>query len=237
MQIDGDITRKNLISIISQNGQSILNDPKKIKNLLSDLNQGAEKKYVNIICSSLDDKVPFELLKNNDNLPYNISSEHAVQHLQDNFGITNGLAKWTVDTWGMALNIIPRTSNKTQTNFEKETPVTKTRFKSIQGKSHSFKRIDDFYIPPISAQHSINKLHVSISKNQITGKYEQNKFVRWLAIICFAISFFLILIFPNANVGASEALNRIIAWSALILCGIFFVLLAAYGGYIFRIET
>jgi hypothetical protein len=106
MQIAGDRTRENLIRIISQNDQNILEDSKKIKNLLLDLNRGEEKKEVTIICNSLEARIPFDLIKNKNNLPYKVSAERCVQHLQNISGITEELAMWTVDSWAIALKII-----------------------------------------------------------------------------------------------------------------------------------
>ena len=93
MQIDGDTTRKNLIGIISRYGQNILEDPKKLKNLLLDLNQGTEKKEVNIICNSLDDMVPFDLIKKRTIFPITLVQND----LSSVFKIVTGLLKILLD--------------------------------------------------------------------------------------------------------------------------------------------
>lgn len=106
MSIEGELTRKNLTKIISGNPRDILNDSKKIKNLLLDLNQGAEKKEVNILCYSLEDKIPLDLIKCNESVPFEIISKQLILRLQNNTGITEELAKWSVETWAIALNIV-----------------------------------------------------------------------------------------------------------------------------------
>jgi len=237
MQIEGDTTRKNLIGIISRCGQNILEDPKKLKNLLLDLNQGIEKKEVNIICNSLDDMIPFDLIKNKDNLPYEIIAERSMQRLQNSYGITEDLARWTVDTWALALNIISRNAilNK-KSSPEKKTPGIKTKLEPVQAENIPTKKTPDVYIRQVSMPLPISRPTLPQSKNQITGKYEQNKFVLLLAGICFAMPWILLKLFPSANVQSSGIFDQIIAWSSMLLIALFFVLLAAYGGYIFTLK-
>jgi hypothetical protein len=237
MQIEGDTTRKNLIRIISQYSRSILDDPKKLKNLLFDLNQGIERKEVNIICTSLEDMVPFDLIKNKDNLPYEISSEQAIRRLKNNYGITEDLARWTIETWAVALNIISPTGiphKKVQRETKKTEPKTKSEPVRIDFTTSKTKQ--DYNIRPVSTPKPTDSSPVIVSKNQITGKYEQNKFVLLLAGICLAMPFILIWLFPNAKVQSSGLLDQIIAWSSMIWIVLSFILLAAFGGYIFRLK-
>ena len=237
MQIEGDTTRNNLIRIISQYSQSILEDPKKLKNLLLDLNQGTEKKEVNIICNSLDDMIPFDLKKSKDNLPYEISSERSMRRLQNSYGITADLARWTVDTWAVALNILPFTDiiNK-KSSPEKKTPEIKTILGPTQVEFIPVKKTPEVYIYPVTTPQPNIKPIIPLSKNQITGKYEQNKFVLLLAGICFAMPFILIKLFPNAKVQSSGLFDQIIAWSSIFWIALSFALLAAYGGFIFTFK-
>ena len=172
MQIEGDTTRNNLIRIISQYSQSILEDPKKLKNLLLDLNQGIEKKEVNIICNSLDDMIPFELIKNKDNLPYEISSGRSIQRLQNNYGVTEDLARWTVDTWAVALHVITENGN-VQLNHKPVATVPVPSPKPHTGTTQSVSRpLPEVNILPKEAFHTgVN------NKSTKTGYYALGLFI------------------------------------------------------------
>jgi len=295
---EGDTTRNNLIEIISKYSQIILEDPKKLKNLLLDLNRGVEKKEVNIICSSLDEMIPFDLLKSKDYLPYDIMAEQSMRRLQNSYGVTEDLARWTVDTWAISLHVITEKSNiqlihkpatvsvpypqhqtgTTQSvsrplaelnNISKELYQNRVNNKSTKtgyyalglfilsillmssgnmflGGLGVFALMASMVLAiyfigkntnlQVYKPQSISRPTITPSKNQITGKYEKNKFVLMLAGICFAIPFILIELFPNAKVQATGLFDQMIAWSIVFWIPMSFALLAAYGGYIFTLK-
>ncbi len=176
MQIEGDATRKNLIRIISQYGQSILEDPDKLKNLLLDLNQGLEKKEVNIIGNSLDDKVPFDLLKSKDLIPYEISSERSIQRLQNSYGVTEDLARWTVNTWAIALHVITEGGNNPIKSHPATFPVPPPQHQVIITPSVTSPIPNVKIFPKVVSHKNVNK------KSDKTG---------YIALGLFIISIFL----------------------------------------------
>ena len=102
----GDIPRELLCSLIQQRGISIIHDPKNFPNFLNDYYKGQYKKERKCLTDALLEDVPKILLNKKDQLAYATVSQQLAQKLNHNLGITPELAKWTVDSWAAALEII-----------------------------------------------------------------------------------------------------------------------------------
>jgi hypothetical protein len=102
----GDVPRELLCSLIKQQGTSVICDPIKFRNLLNDFFKGQYKRERKCLSDSLLEDIPGTLLNKTNQLPYETISQQLCQKLTQNLGITFKLAKWTVDSWAVSLDII-----------------------------------------------------------------------------------------------------------------------------------
>lgn len=99
-----DRPQECLCTLLQNHGQLIFNDPT-FGNLLVDYFQGDFKKERNILLVSISEGIPGNLINKKDVLPYDILSSQLVQKLVQ-FGFTDQLAKWAVNSWAVAFGII-----------------------------------------------------------------------------------------------------------------------------------
>ena len=101
-----DIPRKLLCSLIKQQGNSIIQDPTRFRNLLNDFFHSEYRRERKCLSDSLSEDIPGILLTKRDQLSYSTLSQQLCQKLINNLGITPELARWTVDSWAAALEIV-----------------------------------------------------------------------------------------------------------------------------------
>lgn len=101
-----DIPRKILCSLIREQSTSIIYDPAKFRNLLIDYSKGKYKKERKCLSDALSEGIPEILHTKKDQLAYPVLSQQFSRKLIDDLGITHELAKWTVDSWALALGVI-----------------------------------------------------------------------------------------------------------------------------------
>jgi len=99
-----DRPQECLCTLLQNHGQLIFNDPT-FGNLLIDYFQGDFQKERNILLVSISEGIPGNLINKKDVLPYDILSSQLVQKLVQ-FGFTDQLAKWAVNSWAVAFGII-----------------------------------------------------------------------------------------------------------------------------------
>lgn len=92
--------------IISQYGDSIIQDPKRFQSLFNDHSGGRYKRELNILLQSFSVDIPSDLNKKKDQVPFDIIRPHLIKRLEENCGIDNRWAEWAVDSWAFALGII-----------------------------------------------------------------------------------------------------------------------------------
>jgi len=97
--------RTQLCLMLKQYGQTIMDEPKRCKGLLSDLApQHRLENY--LLITALEQKIVQELLTPNTLMPIDIQLERLAQSLQDAIGIEENYAYWAVESWALALNVI-----------------------------------------------------------------------------------------------------------------------------------
>lgn len=100
-----NLPRQKLSEIIRQYGYSISEDPKKCEALLRDF-CGGYRKEIAVLISALKDRVPAELLASqNSGLP-TVKISRLIKGLEENHGLTKAAAKWSVESWALALGVI-----------------------------------------------------------------------------------------------------------------------------------
>jgi len=101
-----DIPRIILCTLIREQGVQVIQNASKFQNLLIDYTKGEFKKERKCLNDSLAEGIPDTLLTKKDQLSYHQLSQQLSQKLIDNLGVTPELAKWTVDSWALALGVI-----------------------------------------------------------------------------------------------------------------------------------
>jgi hypothetical protein len=109
-----DIPRKLLCSLIKQQSISIIQDPTKFRNLLVDYSKGEYKRERKCLSDSLLEDIPQTLLAKRNQLSYATVSQQLCQKLIRDLGINPELARWTVDSWAIAIGIIHGEELKSQ---------------------------------------------------------------------------------------------------------------------------
>ena len=100
-----DLPRKILCDIISQKGKTYFEETVAFRGRLNDLCYGNYKKERRCIIDSIAESIPSALLDRKESIPYDILSAQLTDRLI-NCGFDRQLARWTVDSWAQALEII-----------------------------------------------------------------------------------------------------------------------------------
>lgn len=108
-----------LSQIILDQGISIIHEPRRVKGLLNDYCQGNYKREINILIILQDENVPQELIRNKDEIPYDISSLNIRKKILLLHAFDEIFLQWAIDSWGIALNLI---SDKEATKLDKIQP-------------------------------------------------------------------------------------------------------------------
>jgi hypothetical protein len=101
-----NLPRQKLCEIIAKHSLSLCDDPQRCEGLLRDYcNENSSE--VNIIIGSLKERIPFLLQESSDTVPRDVLIAQLTKRLEDNLSMTKDAAKWGVESWAMALEVIP----------------------------------------------------------------------------------------------------------------------------------
>lgn len=108
-----ELPRQKLQEIIARYGFNLCNDIRKCEGLLRDL-CGEYRKEISLLISALKEKIPLDLHRSTSTSNNQASKEiliaRLVKRLQNNLGLTESAAVWTVDSWAIALGVIDKPS-------------------------------------------------------------------------------------------------------------------------------
>ena len=141
--------RSNLNKIVNQYGHYIYNEPNRCESLIRDYCND-DKKARNLLITALKEKIPERLMTSKNNAEIKLKLGQLAQKLEEETGITKENAQWTVETWAIALNLIPNpeikqtlsNSNKSDkqenvvNNASSKTKTSTQKRKKNQPKSH-----------------------------------------------------------------------------------------------------
>jgi tetratricopeptide (TPR) repeat protein len=115
---DQDCIRKTMGSILKTEGVAILDNPKRVRALLSDLCAGDFKREILIIERLLEDHVHDDLLRQKETTPFEILRTNIIKRICANHPLDETLVESGTDTLAVALGIIhePIPSRHSQTN-------------------------------------------------------------------------------------------------------------------------
>jgi len=97
-----NIPRKRLCEIINTYEKTIIDHPKRFKAILNDLCQGKFRREINVIMTSLDEKIPQEIIKSKSKIPYNVLFGQLKQRLSENSYHSDDLIVWAIESWMIA---------------------------------------------------------------------------------------------------------------------------------------
>jgi hypothetical protein len=100
-----NIAREKLLQITNRFGISLCDDPRRCEGLLRDL-CGDYKREINLLISAMKEQVPANLLSSKGSIPWELLLNRLTRRLQDNLGLTEEAASWTVESWALALGVI-----------------------------------------------------------------------------------------------------------------------------------
>jgi len=101
----GDLPRRTLVELIARYGPALCDDPRRCEGLLRDL-CGVYRLEIHILVASMKEHVAADLLAQ-DALPSQMKLARLAKRLQDNQGMTDIAAVWAVNSWALALGILP----------------------------------------------------------------------------------------------------------------------------------
>jgi DNA-directed RNA polymerase subunit RPC12/RpoP len=108
-----DIPRQKLVELVSRFGPQVSEDAKRCEGLLRDF-CGDHKREITILVAAIREGVTVELRVSQGAIPQDVLLERCSQRLHSNLGLVPHLARWSVETWALALGVI---STKELTNL------------------------------------------------------------------------------------------------------------------------
>jgi hypothetical protein len=107
-----NLPRQKLCEIIKRYGKDVCNDHKRIRGLLNDFCSGNYPE-INYLLTALEEQVYTELVVSSKTVPYEMLSARLVNRLYINRGMAEEIARWAVNSWALALGVIPYAIYKT----------------------------------------------------------------------------------------------------------------------------
>jgi hypothetical protein len=100
-----DLPREKLKYLIGQYGRSLAEDPKRCEALLRDF-CGQYRKEINVLVSAIKESVPADLSNSQNRVPSTLLLAQLTKRLEDYLAIDREAARWTVESWAIALGLI-----------------------------------------------------------------------------------------------------------------------------------
>ncbi len=99
------LPRKILCDLVGQYGPSVADDPRRLKSLLLDL-CGAHRREILLLANAAKEQVAKDLQGRSKSLPRQLLLQNLTKRLEDHLAVTEKAAKWTVESWALALGVI-----------------------------------------------------------------------------------------------------------------------------------
>jgi hypothetical protein len=106
-----DKVRESLVTIIKQYGRTICDDPRRCKGLLQDL-CGEQKREIHVLLEALNERVATEIMAASKAIPAELLITRLTQRLYENSGIAENHARWAVESWAIALELISNSKQR-----------------------------------------------------------------------------------------------------------------------------
>ena len=100
-----DQPRQTLRRLIAKYGHNLCSDAGRCEGLLRDL-CGAHRREINILIAALKERIPLDLLATQTTAPRELLLTRLAKRLEDQSAVTEGAARWAVDSWALALGVL-----------------------------------------------------------------------------------------------------------------------------------
>lgn len=110
--------------ILIKHGRSPLTDPKLCENLLKDY-CAPYKEEISLLVLAVKERVASDLLVSQDGLHRDLLRALLVKRLRKGHSLTEGDARWAVDSWGHAIRALSRSESKSSPDDTELPPITK----------------------------------------------------------------------------------------------------------------
>ena len=99
-----DFPRQKLRELVARYGRSLCDDPLRCEGLLRDL-CGQNQREIFALSQAVQDGIPSELLSSSGQLPVEVLVSRFSKRLEDRCGMNSDLARWTIESWMLALGL------------------------------------------------------------------------------------------------------------------------------------
>jgi len=128
-----NLPRQKLCEIIAKYGQSLCDEPRRCEGLLRDF-CGEHKREINVLVGALRERVAIDLISSPANIPSEVLLARLTKRLQDDLALSEDAARWAVESWALALEVI--SSAECETGIPKpEAPLSKSGVAEPSGRS------------------------------------------------------------------------------------------------------
>ncbi len=100
--------RQKLCEIIARYGHSVCEEPRRCEGLLRDF-CGGYRMEIHVLVSALKDRIAADLLSASDGIPGEVLLARLAKRLEENLGLEKEVARWAVESWGLALGKLSST--------------------------------------------------------------------------------------------------------------------------------
>ncbi len=157
-----EVVRITLAKIIARHARPPELDVRRCEGLLRDYLAGEYKKEINVLVSALREQVVADLLASDGRMPKTVLLARCARKLQDHTGIAEDLARWSVESWALALGVIAEdTSSTVEKTAPIAPPVPQAWYYTLDGRNR---------IGPVSA--------AELKKLADAGKLSPDNYVR-----------------------------------------------------------
>ena len=114
-----DVPRRTLRELIARHGTGLCSDARRCEGLLRDL-CGAHRREINILMGALEERVPLDLLAGQNSMPRGLLLSRLSKRLEEQLALTEGAARWAVDSWALALGVVTDAELEERDRAERE---------------------------------------------------------------------------------------------------------------------
>ncbi|MBA2341103.1 MAG: hypothetical protein H0V88_11955 [Pyrinomonadaceae bacterium] len=122
-----DVPRQTLREIVAKYGRTVCEDPKRCRGLLRDF-CGSYRREINVLVGALEERVGVELLavrEGRSSMPREVLLSRLTKRLEDNLALTEGAARWAIDSWALALGVLSEAEVKAREREATEVELRK----------------------------------------------------------------------------------------------------------------
>ena len=126
-----NIPRQMLCRILAKHGKEICSDARRCENLLNDL-CGSYRREINVLVNAIEERVPLDLLAGNSSMPLELLLTQLERRLEEQTALTADAARWAVESWALALNLVTDSEIQARHKSTKSTAPTISKTQSVQ---------------------------------------------------------------------------------------------------------